>query len=176
MIYPPPESLPDLAVQEAEANARLSAKIKTIPVGELDRIAAPLVEKHTAAIDCTRCGNCCKVQEPGVTKEEIETLAALHQQDIAAFRDDHIAYDAEGTAFLCTQPCIFLDGTICTIYDQRPGSCADFPGLHRPRLKWRWKQVMENYAICPIVYGVVEELKKIMEEGHTMKDAGHGTV
>jgi Fe-S-cluster containining protein len=136
------------------------AVVKKIPVEEFDQLAHPVVNEVTHQIDCTQCGNCCRYQEPGVTNEEINRLAAARNIPVEDFKNKFIAWDREGVSFLCEHPCTFLEGNICSVYSIRPQSCADFPGLHRPRLKWRMKQVEENYAICPIVFNVVEKLKK----------------
>lgn len=154
------QEISDAAQKNRQETELLTRRIKRTPLNQLDKIAAPVIRSVTSRIDCTRCGNCCRVQEPGVSKEEISRLATLSHQPVEEFKNERVAYDKEGTAFLCQQPCSFLDGNKCSIYADRPASCADFPGLERPRLKWRWKRVMENYTICPIVFHVVEELKK----------------
>lgn len=141
---------------------QLKSRIKIIPVSEFDAMAHPIVEEVSSKIDCTQCGNCCKQQEPGVTLEEIDTLASIKNMSADEFKTQFVAWDKEGISFLCNKPCTFLKGTICSIYSSRPHSCADFPGLQRPRLKWRLKQVEENYGICPIVFNVVERLKEIV--------------
>lgn len=148
--------------EDKDAFEQLRSKIKTIPVTQFDAIAHPIVEEITNKIDCTQCGNCCKQQEPGVTVEEMDALATIKNISVDEFKDRFVAWDREGVSFLCNKPCTFLNGTICSVYSSRPNSCADFPGLHRPRLKWRWKQVEENYGICPIVFNVVERLKEIV--------------
>jgi len=145
-------------------NEALSAAVKKTPVKEVDRIVHALAEEIGQMVDCTRCGNCCKVQEPGVSRGEIERLAALRGASEKEFRDEFVAYTSEGASFLCHKPCVFLDGTVCSVYSQRPWSCADYPGLSRPNIKWRWKQVMENYGICPIVFNVVQMVKEKLEK------------
>jgi len=134
-------------------------RIKKISVKQFDFIAQPIVENITQQIDCTKCGNCCRHQEPGVENDEIERLAACKNISSEVFKNEFIAWDKDGVSFMFQKPCTFLEGNICSIYNKRPGSCADFPGLNRPALKWRIKQVKENYSICPIVFNVVEELK-----------------
>ncbi len=136
--------------------------VKKISIMQFDALAHPIVNEITQAIDCTQCGNCCRSQEPGVTMDEVEKLARLKELPVENFKDQYIAWDREGISFLCVKPCTFLSGNICSVYHSRPASCADFPGLHRPRLKWRMKQVEENYSICPIVFNVVEKLKTLL--------------
>jgi hypothetical protein len=159
------ESIRKAAAEKEVENRLLATAVRNISVAEIDRLAHPLAAEITRQIDCTRCGNCCKVQEPGVSREEIQTLAASRSEPETDFKDKFVAYTSEGAAFLCRQPCIFLDEKICSIYEKRPRACADYPGLERPRLKWRWKQVMENYPICPIVFNMVEQLRPLISSG-----------
>ena len=121
-------------------------------------MAHPIVESITAAIDCKKCGNCCRYQEPGITDEEINILAVQKNMSTKVFKDKYVAIDKQSISFLCEKPCPFLIRNECSVYKFRPYSCADFPGLHRPALKWRMKQVEENYAKCPIVFNVVNRL------------------
>lgn len=142
--------------------SEFKSRVKKIPIKEFDQLALPIINEVTSGIDCTQCGNCCKIQEPGVTEEEITVLANISKMDVPEFKNKFVAYDHQRVSFLCKQPCIFLHKTSCSIYPDRPNSCADFPGLHRPGLKWRLHQMEENYGICPIVYNVVERLNSII--------------
>lgn len=144
----------DIALQE------ITQKIKSISVSSFDEIANPIVVKVTDEIDCTLCGNCCRKQEPGVTEDEMRKLADASDCSLNDFKDKYIAWDKDGVSFMATKPCLFLHENKCTVYSIRPNSCADYPGLHRKALKWRWKQVMYNYSICPIVVKFVEELNQ----------------
>ena len=156
------QRISELAKEKKSELASLKQKVKNIPLSYFDSIAHPIVYSVTNAIDCTQCGNCCRVQEPGVTEEEMETLAHLKQIPVEDFKNKYIAWDTHGISFLCQKPCDFLNGNTCSIYSSRPHSCADYPGLHRTRLKWRFKQMEENYNICPIVFNVVEKLKQVI--------------
>lgn len=162
------ELIIDLKVIETQSKLKadeftsFKTAVKQIPLSKFDEIAHPIVEEITSQIDCTHCGNCCRYQEPGVSEEEIIILAEQKNISTESFKEQFIATDKENISFLCVQPCTFLDGNKCSIYSFRPNSCADFPGLHRPRLKWRMKQVEENYGICPIVFNVVERLKEML--------------
>jgi Fe-S-cluster containining protein len=156
------EELKKRSEEELPAFFDFAKKVKQIPLSRFDEIAHPIVKEITSKIDCTQCGNCCRHQEPGVSEDEIERLSTCKNIPVKEFKDQFVAWDKEGISFLFQKPCTFLHGNICSIYTQRPGSCADFPGLHRPRLKWRIKQVEENYSICPIVFNVVEKLKEIL--------------
>lgn len=159
----------DLKNIEQYANQRhyefldFRVRVKKIPVSEFDRLARPVIQEISEAIDCTQCGNCCRIQEPGISEDELQILAGKKNISANEFLLQYVATDKDGVHFLCNQPCIFLSGTTCSIYNHRPASCADYPGLLRPGLKWRINQMEYNYRICPIVFNVVERLKRMMQ-------------
>lgn len=150
------------AQQHAGEFQEFLKRVKQVSVVQFDSMASPIISEVTADIDCTQCGNCCKHQEPGITDDEQRTLAAIKSIPVEEFNNKFVATDPNGVTFLCNKPCIFLHQTQCSIYSSRPASCADYPGLHRPGLKWRMKQVEYNYSICPIVFNVVEQLKTLL--------------
>ena len=151
----------EIAAQRKEENAHFKLSLKTIPTRQVDDIVGQLSKEVSTAIDCTACGNCCKQLEPPVDHQEVERLSTLKKLDIVSFKEKFVGEEA-GTQiqFLKCQPCIFLQENSCGIYAQRPASCADYPHLHQPNFKYRWKSIMTNYALCPIVFNVVEQLKE----------------
>ena len=155
------EKIREIAAQRKEENAQFKLSLKTIPIRQVDDIVAQLSKEVSAAIDCTACGNCCKQLEPPVDQHELKRLATLKELDNNTFKEKFIG-EEPGTQiqFLKCQPCIFLQENRCGIYEQRPASCADYPHLHQPNFKYRWKSIMANYAMCPIVFNVVEQLKE----------------
>jgi uncharacterized protein len=143
-----------------EENKRFKAFLKPIPTRMVDTYVQELEKEITASIDCTTCGNCCKVLEPPVDNEEVQRLAKLKNIHPDEFEKEYVGKEASTAIhFLKCQPCIFLQSNSCSIYQDRPASCADYPHLHQPNIKYRWKTLMYNYAMCPIVYNVVEALK-----------------
>ncbi len=147
-----------------EENKRFKVFLKPIPTRMVDTYVQELEKKIAASIDCTACGNCCKVLEPPVDDDEVQRLAKLKNINADEFEKEYVGKEANTAIhFLKCQPCIFLQNNSCTIYQDRPASCADYPHLHQPNIKYRWKSLMDNYAMCPIVYNVVEALKEKMD-------------
>jgi Fe-S-cluster containining protein len=117
-----------------------------------------LNQQVSVQIDCTQCANCCKKLEPGLELDEIENLAAKKQMPEADFKAKYIGFDGEAQ-FLKTKPCLFLADCKCTIYEVRPAACAGYPHLDSKDLKYK-RSLWSNYSICPIVFNVIELLKK----------------
>jgi hypothetical protein len=57
-------------------------------------------------------------------------------------------------------PCGFLSENKCTVYEKRFDECREFPHLHKDNFKGRLFGTLIHYAMCPIIFNVVEELKK----------------
>jgi Fe-S-cluster containining protein len=143
--------------EKSVENIFFKKHLRTFSSSAVDAIVARLSDTISKQIDCTQCGNCCKHLEPGLEDTEIETLAGLKGMTAEDFHERYVRFDGQ-SQFLQTKPCMFLDGNLCTIYDSRPGACAAYPHLDQPHIKYK-RSVWENYAICPIVFNVVEALK-----------------
>lgn len=144
-----------------EENHQFKRFLKSIPTKKIDILVADLNRKISSAIDCTACANCCKILEPPVHKHEIDRLSNIKNVQTEIFELKYVGKESSThIQFLKCQPCIFLQENKCGVYEFRPTSCADYPHLTQPNFKYRWKSVMTNYALCPIVYNVVEHLKK----------------
>ena len=63
---------------------------------------------------------------------------------------------------LKTAPCSFLDlqNNECTIYDVRPKACSEYPHTDRRKFIQIANLTIENTAICPATFNIVEALKK----------------
>ena len=168
--------LPSLQKEKSEENAAFKFFLKRIPSKQIDELLIPISEEITKQIDCTQCGNCCRHLEPGITDEEAGKLASLKGMSKEIFIRDFTGRESGSeTLFMNHLPCVFFDGKLCTIYDQRPASCIDFPHLSKGNFKFRFDSIMANYAICPIVYNIVEKLKEQVQFPHAQnnKPAGH---
>lgn len=136
---------------------------------EIDRIVHRLNDEISSQIDCNSCGNCCKKFGPAVTDDEIVKLSEKRQISVEQFEKDHIEIE-DGDKYLIPVPCMFLNGTACSIYDERPAECKSFPYLHREGFTSRSLGVIMNYSICPIVYNVFEALKKELNFKYHVKN------
>lgn len=120
-------------------------------------------------IDCTECGACCKTLMINVTKEEATNTASFLQLSLNEFKEKYIEESLQGQYIMSQMPCHFLTGSRCTVYEQRFTECREFPHLNRGNFKDRMFGTMIHYAMCPIIFNVVETLK--MESG--FKPAGN---
>ena len=141
--------------KKADENHRiyqeLKRKILSIPEGEFDSIVHPLAEKISEKINCTQCGNCCKQLNPPVREDEIERLSEKKKCSKHEFSSQFLhRNENQSYYFFKKKPCIFLDETRCSVYENRPDSCADYPHLISSGQKFRFGRTIEQAGICPI--------------------------
>lgn len=60
-------------------------------------------------------------------------------------------------------PCPFLKDNLCSIYEDRPSDCSEYPYLYKPWFTRRTWAMLDRTYTCPIVYTVIEELKRSLE-------------
>ena len=130
-----------------------------------DRILRRIAEGIEEQIDCTVCANCCKVATVRVADRDVERLARYLRIKPAKFLEEYTAEsEEEGTVLRRDEKagCVFLEGTLCTVYDARPETCQRFPHLVRGNgsIASRMWQFIDRACYCPIVYNSLEAFKE----------------
>jgi Fe-S-cluster containining protein len=130
-----------------------------------DRILRRIAEGIQDQIDCLACANCCRVATATVTERDVERMARYLRIKPALFEAEYTAISVdEGRVLRRTEErgCVFLDGNVCTIYDERPDTCNRFPHVVRGTgsIASRMWQLVDRATYCPIVYNSLEAFKK----------------
>ena len=130
---------------------------------ELDTTVREITDAVWAQIDCTTCANCCRTLEIVVDDRDIKRLAKRLKVSPARFAEKYVAVGEDGTASFRSRPCPFLDAeNRCTVYEDRPLSCREFPYLYTPGFRQFTLTMIDNNATCPIVFNVWQTLKARM--------------
>jgi Fe-S-cluster containining protein len=129
-----------------------------------DRILRRIAEGIEDQIDCTVCANCCRVATVKLSERDVEHLAKHLRISAARFLAEYAMEDEDEGVILRRsdeQGCVFLDGTECTVYDERPDTCRRFPHLVRGNgsIASRMWQFIDRACYCPIVYNALEAFK-----------------
>lgn len=145
----------------------LHNQLKSKASKDVDALFFMHAQNITGLVDCTACGNCCKMLEAGVSEDEIESLSGINNLSPEDFKHKFLLKEHGSEAwYLKETPCTFLNEDCrCTIYSKRPKACSNYPGLHVPGIKYRLRTVWANYQICPIVYASVEAVKADLAVG-----------
>jgi Fe-S-cluster containining protein len=160
-----PEEL-KLAAKLAEpSNKKLIAKLQRLKPKDLDDVAQALHEETFEHIDCLQCANCCKTTSPIFQEGDITRIAKHLKMKTSVFIATYLHIDADGDYVLNTAPCPFLDDeNYCTVYANRPTACREYPHTNRKRFYQLLDLSLKNTEICPAVYHILEELKKVYEK------------
>jgi len=133
-----------------------------------DRILRRIGEGIEEQIDCTQCANCCKVATAPVADRDVERLAKHLRISREAFLTEYTEEDKEGIDGArrllrrTAEGCVFLDGNLCSIYEERPDTCRRFPHIVRGQgsIASRMWQFVDRATYCPIVYNSLEAFKQ----------------
>lgn len=127
---------------------------------ELDNKVKELNETITSKIDCTACGNCCKTLLINVSEKEADNLSDFLKMNRKCFEEKYIEKGSNGMMLMNTIPCSFLNDNKCTVYEHRFEGCKEFPAMHLSNFKERLFTTFMHYARCPIIFNIIEQLKK----------------
>ena len=147
---------------EKNMKFRAYLKNKDIKLERMDEIVHEVYKDVVSQIDCTECANCCIELETSLYKDELEKILNSLKLDFKGFASQHADPDNEekDKYNLKNKPCYFLNDKKCSVYELRPEECKTYPHLDKDGFVFRLFGVVDNYAICPIVYNVYEELKQ----------------
>jgi len=151
-----------LAHERNDENWAFRAFLKQtdIPWRRVDRLVHELFRDLAARIDCTQCGNCCRVMSPVLKPVDVQRLAARLGLTPDAFQAQYLKEDPDGEGWAWRAlPCSFLRDNHCAVYEDRPQVCRSYPHLQKREFVCRSIRVIENCAVCPIVFNVYEGLK-----------------
>lgn len=155
------EKMERISQQKENENYRFRSFLKGQDDEKIDRIVSRLHKDISGLIDCTTCGNCCMKLKPGVTDSEIKRLSVIDSVSPEDFRANFIEQDDfEEALYLKEAPCKYLSDKKCRIYADRPAECKSYPHTHLSDFNSRTLGVIENTAICPIVFNLFEQLKR----------------
>jgi Fe-S-cluster containining protein len=119
-------------------------------------------------IDCTACANCCRYSIVAVDRNDIARIAQHLGMPAADVESLYTMPDPESPGRMILRStadaCVFLDGTLCMIYEARPVTCREFPhvGVGEHSLGARFSSVCRWTSLCPILYNAVERYKHLL--------------
>lgn len=153
-----------LGEQKKEENSRFRRHLKTYR--HVERRLKKMAQDVEEEINCLECGNCCRVATAKVLDRDVERLAKHLRIPVARFVKEYCMESKEEEGWILKRSdetgCVFLSGNECTVYEVRPGSCADFPHMARGArsLESRMWAMPDRATYCPIVYNTLEAWKK----------------
>lgn len=155
------EELPQRAKDKHKENKKFFTKLKKRPPKGLDLLMQELHEEEFSRTDCLVCANCCKTTSPLFTNKDIDRISKYLRLKPSQFIEQYLKIDEDNDYVLQQAPCVFLDSdNYCSIYSVRPKACAGFPHTNRKSFHKISQLTLNNVAICPAAYRIVEQMKK----------------
>ncbi|MFZ4545276.1 MAG: YkgJ family cysteine cluster protein [Saprospiraceae bacterium] len=150
------------AVKRYSENKKFLTKLKAKAPKDLDGTIQDLHEAAFSHIDCLECANCCKTTSPIFLPKDIERIAKHLRMRAAEFIKHYLHLDEDNDYVHNGAPCPFLGSdNYCSIYEVRPKACEGYPHTDRKKAAQLFSKTLENTKICPAVFEIVEQLKKI---------------
>jgi uncharacterized protein len=149
------------SVLKEDENDQFVDFLKSCNSNEVDEAVVKINAEIEPQIDCTKCGNCCKTLMVNVTADEAKKLSTFLEISLQETKNKYLEEGLQKTFIMKSFPCAFLDGTKCSIYENRFEGCKEFPNLNKTEFTKRLFTTMMHYDRCPIIFNVIEELKRV---------------
>ncbi len=140
------EEIQRIAREKEIENAKFRQFLLSQKSNDIDALVHKINDIIAPQIDCVECGYCCQNMRPIASVEVL--LNYVDPENLEKYR------------YAISFACKHLDGKKCTIYNDRFEECKMFPYLYRNDFISRLAGVFRNYEFCPIVFNVVEQLKR----------------
>ena len=157
------EKLQYWATKKENENYRFRTFLKmNAEPSKLDGQFRKLHEKYFAEHDCSSCRNCCKKYCGTIPYEDIQKDAEYLGLSVADFTEKYLKRESNSEGYNTRNcPCDFLQNNICILGNHKPDSCKMYPYTNQADRMGSLLSIIDNTAICPVVYEIMEELKTI---------------
>ena len=110
--------------------------------------------------DCLSCSNCCRTLGPRITDRDIEKIASALRIKPKDVVERYLRIDEDGDYVFKTMPCPFIcDDNYCSIYNDRPKACREYPHTDRKKFYQIYNLTIKNSETCPAIQLILDRLK-----------------
>jgi uncharacterized protein len=150
--------------KQPKANKKTLAVLKKMRKGGADNLVHRLHKEAFETIDCLQCANCCTTTGPLLTDKDINRISKRLRIKPVQFIHDYLIIDEDNDYVFKSMPCPFLaTDNYCTIYEERPKACREYPHTDRVNQQGILSITRKNVKLCPGVAQIflqIEESKK----------------
>ena len=140
-------------------------KLKKKPPEKLDMIVKEIHHEVFEDVDCLACAGCCKQISPRINHYDLQRLSTAVRMRPSLFTEKYLEKDKDGDYVFKNQPCPFLDSqNYCSVYNDRPSACKDYPHTNRRRFHQVLDLSITNADICPAVSTILEKLVHVTDK------------
>lgn len=155
-----PEIISAAAEQKKSEFKQLLSKLKKLDSNRVDAKFQELHEEVFEEIDCLECANCCRTLGPRISSVDIRRMSVALKLKERDFIEKFLTIDEDKDFVFKQMPCPFLDAdNYCTIYENRPKACREYPHTDRRRVMQIADLTLKNASVCPAVFQILERLQ-----------------
>jgi len=126
-----------------------------------DELVLQLHRQAFRETDCLQCANCCRTLGPRITFRDIDQMAKALRIKPSKVIENYLKTDEDGDYVFRSMPCPFLmDDNYCSIYENRPKACREYPHTDRRKFYQIYHLTVKNAYTCPVAYFVLDNLRK----------------
>lgn len=126
---------------------------------KLDNLFHVAHEEVFDTFDCLQCAQCCITTGPLLTSKDIDRAASALDIKPGDFVGKYMKVDEDGDYVFKSLPCPFLhDNKSCSIYEDRPRACREYPHTNRTNMYQILQLTQKNALICPAVFLILEKI------------------
>jgi Fe-S-cluster containining protein len=156
-----PDKLAIMARAARQEHAALVKRLSATDSRKLDKRVHAIHEAVFEKINCLDCAYCCRSLGPRITDADVRRIADSLRIKPSGLVERYLVVDEEGDYIFRSMPCPFLGSdNYCSIYDDRPRACREYPHTDRRRVYQVMALMLKNSAICPAVFDILERLRK----------------
>lgn len=147
-------------VAQQKQNKKAIQRMKRTSSKDLDKQFREAHNDVFEEIDCLDCANCCKTTSPIFRDIDIERLSKRLKLTHTEFAEKYLQLDNDRDYVLKSSPCVFLlDDNKCSVYEDRPKACREYPHTDRKKMHQILGLTMKNTKICPAVVRILERIR-----------------
>lgn len=152
--------LKEKAEKASAGNKKFFKSLKKNQLRDLDDTIHYIHEEVFEEINCLECANCCRSLGPRITDRDIEKIAESLRIKPHEVVNRYLRIDEDKDYVFKTMPCPFLmDDNYCSIYENRPKACREYPHTDRKKFFQISALTIKNSYTCPAVFEILERLK-----------------
>ncbi len=145
---------------------KLVMKIKKRPGFPIDELIHQFHLQVFEVTDCLTCARCCRVLGPRLTDRDVARLSGFLRMKPSVFTETYLKIDEDNDYIFRAMPCPFIgDDNYCSVYQQRPSACRDYPHTSRSNIRAVLDVMLKDAAICPAVSAIMDKLGEMNELG-----------
>ena len=133
-----------------------------VQLKRLDSIFSDTHDNVFRDYNCLTCANCCRNHSPIIEPDEIPNLCQSIGISSSELFEKYVEMDEDGDFVFKWQPCpmLNLEDNQCSIYNQRPKACREYPHTNMQVIKNHLDLLEKNVEICPAAEEIVSRVLK----------------